>query len=78
MKDTLSCIQCPDCGSVVPYSFVVIAHDGEQTAFMLVASCKRCRERGDNRSVRSFQGIDQEAFDFAVSHKLPVLLLKGA
>lgn len=76
MSAEVSLVQCSDCKSVMPYSFVVIAHDGEQTAFMLLAACKKCKERGDPRSVRCFQSIDnQESFYFATLHKLPIILL---
>ena len=71
----VSKVKCSDCGSVVSYSFVIVAHDGKNTAFMQLASCEYCRKRGDNRSLRNFVEADRDSLVFAMSHKMPVMLL---
>lgn len=73
----ISKVKCSDCGSVVSYSFVIVAYDGTKTAFMQLASCEYCRKRGDNRSLRNFVEADHDSLVFAMSHKLPVVILGG-
>lgn len=73
----VSKVECIDCGSVASYSFVIVVYDGKTTAFMQLASCKRCREHGDHRSLRNFVRADKESILFAMSHKLPMLIIGG-
>lgn len=77
MTDSLANVSCVDCKSIVNYSFVLVAHDGTNTAFMQLASCVNCRKRGDNRSLRNFVEADHDSLVFAMSHKLPVVILGG-
>lgn len=75
MEDSVRKVQCPDCSCVVSYSFVLAANDGNHTCLMLVASCPRCREAGDVRSVRKYEKADHDSMVFALEHKLPTMLL---
>lgn len=77
MQDNLVGLACPDCGHIVRIAFCLLANDGQQTAIMNVARCPRCFQRGDTRSVRSFQSL--EGFDIrsAIENKLPLILLGG-
>lgn len=76
MTDELHKVQCPDCSGVVSYSFAVVAHDGKQTALMLVASCPQCHAKGDKRSLRNFEKVDKKTLTDALEQKLPIVLLR--
>lgn len=76
MNDSISKVSCVDCKSVITYSFILVAHDGEKTMLMLVASCPECRKSGDDRSLRKFEKLDNAALKYAMEHKLPIVILR--
>lgn len=76
MDDEIRKVQCPDCSGVVDYSFILAAHDGQQSALMLLASCPNCRQGGDERSLRTFERVKPDIFVQALASKLPIVLLR--
>ena len=76
MFDTIGKVQCSDCKSVVSYSFALVAHDGQQSTLMLLASCPNCRKAGDERSLRKFEKVDKNTLTEALERKLPIVLLR--
>ena len=67
MFDTLSALQCPDCGTALPVRFVLLTND---MRLVLLTSCWKC---ADHTSVRCFKVIDRGAFDLASASGLPTV-----
>jgi len=76
MDDQPQKVQCSDCKSIVNYSFVLAANDGQQTALMLLAACPRCQQKGDKRSLRNFVKVDKTVMEDALLHGMCMVLLR--
>lgn len=67
MWDTLSCIQCPDCSSVIPIKFSLLVDNGQMVHLSI---CARCH---DMKTIRIFKMLDQKTYIEAYNRRLPII-----
>lgn len=65
--DTLGCVQCPDCNSVLPIRLGLLTHDSK---IALLTACGMC---ADKVTVRVFKPLDTRVAMEAAACGLPVV-----
>lgn len=68
MFDTLGCLQCPDCESIVPVAFSLLV--AGHSAIVHLACCAKCN---DHATIRVSKEIPPAAYNEALQNGLLVV-----